>query len=192
MCPVVFQGHPSNFKVTWLKKLSFFTQIGRFRTVTQIWIHWWLLNYAPSLKQHRRGALLFFKVIRQISSSHRTKNRRFWRKLSVSRLQLKFEFTDGFEMVHKAWCSIEKVPYCFWGSSIKFQDQMGKKNHKFSPELNHFWTVTWHSIEEVPYCFLRSSIKFQGHGGWKIDDLNPIWIRLLGRSQLSNPTDLPC
>ena len=50
----------------------------------------------------------------------------------------------------------------------------------------------WSSIEEVPYCFSRSSVKFQGHTGWKIDDLNPIWIRLLGRSQLLNPSDLPC
>ena len=47
-------------------------------------------------------------------------------------------------------------------------------------------------IEAVPYCFSRSSIKFQGPTGWKIDDLNPIWGRLLGLSQLSNPSDLPC
>ena len=44
----------------------------------------------------------------------------------------------------------------------------------------------------MPYCFFWSSIKFQGHKGWKIDDLNPICVRLLGRSQLSNPSDLPC
>ena len=44
----------------------------------------------------------------------------------------------------------------------------------------------------MPYCFLGSSIKFQGHTGWKIDDINPIWLRLLSRSQLSNPSDLPC
>ena len=48
----------------------------------------------------------------------------------------------------------------------------------------------WSSIEEVPYCFWRSSVKFQGHTGWKIDDLDPIWVRLLGQSQLSNPSDL--
>ena len=48
------------------------------------------------------------------------------------------------------------------------------------------------SFEEVPYWLLRSSIKFQGHADWKIDDLNPIWVRLQGRSQLSNPSDLPC
>ena len=50
----------------------------------------------------------------------------------------------------------------------------------------------WCSIEEVSYYFSRSSIKFQGHTGWKINDLDQIWARLLGRSQLSNPSDLPC
>ena len=50
----------------------------------------------------------------------------------------------------------------------------------------------WCNIEEVPYYFSRSSIKFQGHRVWKICDLNPIWVRLLGRSQLSNLSDFPC
>ena len=44
----------------------------------------------------------------------------------------------------------------------------------------------------MPYCFLGSSIKFQGHTGRKIDKFNPIWVSLPGRSQLSNPSDLPC
>ena len=80
------------------------------------------------------------------------KNRQFGTKLGVSGLSLQFEFTDGFEMMYKAWCSIEDVPFCYPGSSIKFQ----------------------------------------GHTGWKIGNLNPIWVRLLGPSQLSNPSDLPC
>ena len=96
-CPIVFWGHPSNFKVTW------------------------------------------------------NKNCKFWPALSVSGLQLQFEFTDGFEMMHKAWCSIEEEAYYFFGSSIEFQ----------------------------------------GHTGWKIADFNPISVRLLGRSKLSNPSDLP-
>ena len=50
----------------------------------------------------------------------------------------------------------------------------------------------WSSIEEVPYCIARSSVKFHGHTGGKIYDLDQIWARLLGRSQLSNPSDLPC
>ena len=38
------------------------------------------------LQFFRRGALLFFKVIRQISRSHGSKNRRIWPKLGVSGL----------------------------------------------------------------------------------------------------------
>ena len=54
-------------------------------------------------------------------------------------------------MMHKAWCSIEKVSYCFSRSSIKFQGHTGSKNWRFESNLT-----------------------------------------LLGRSQLSNPSDLPC
>ena len=46
---------------------------------------------------------------------------------------------------------------------------------------------------EVPYCFSRSSIKFQGHTGQNITILTQIGrFRTIGRSQLSNPSDLPC
>ena len=62
------------------------TQLNRFRTLTPIWIHIWQWNHAHSWKQHRRGALLFFKVIRQISRSHGSKNRRIWPRLGVSGL----------------------------------------------------------------------------------------------------------
>ena len=147
-CPNVFQGHPSNFKVTRDKTSSILTQIGcfrtigrsqlsnpsdlpcwlcshhriimkfsgvitsdksdvhakgqgqrskvkvtevttplnRFRTVTPVWIHIWWWNDAYSLIMLRRGALLFFKVIRQISRSHGSKNRRIWPRLGVSGL----------------------------------------------------------------------------------------------------------
>ena len=76
---VKFQGHSA-------KKSSILTQIGRFRTVTQVWIYQWLWNDAQSLKQYRRGALLIFKVICQISRSHGTKNCRVWPELSISGL----------------------------------------------------------------------------------------------------------
>ena len=41
-----------------------------FQTVTPLWIHIWQWNDANSLIMLRRGALLFLKVIRQISRSH--------------------------------------------------------------------------------------------------------------------------
>ena len=85
-CPIVFEGCPLNFKVTRLKKSSILTKIGRFRTVTPVWIHSWLWNDAHSLKQHRRGSLLLFKVIRWISRSHGSKNRLIWPRLGVSGL----------------------------------------------------------------------------------------------------------
>ena len=50
----------------------------------------------------------------------------------------------------------------------------------------------WYSIQEVTYYFSGSSIKCQRYTGWKIADFTPIWVRLLGQSQLSNPSDLPC
>ena len=59
------QGHT-------VKQLSILTQIGRFRTVTPGRVLWWLWNDAQSLKQQRRGALMFPKVNCRISSSHQT------------------------------------------------------------------------------------------------------------------------
>ena len=75
------QGQRSKVKVTEVT-----TQLNRFRTVTPVWVHMWWWNDAYSLIMLRRGALLFFKVIRQISRSHGSKNRRIWPRLGVSGL----------------------------------------------------------------------------------------------------------
>ena len=75
------QDQRSKVKVT---KVT--TQLYRFRTVTPVWIHIWWWNDAYSLIMLRRGALLFFKVICQISKSHGSKNRRIWPRLGVSGL----------------------------------------------------------------------------------------------------------
>ena len=56
------------------------------------------------------------------------KNHQFWSQLSVSGLQLKFDFTDGFEMMHKAWWCLQEVPYCFSRSSIRFHDHTDWKS----------------------------------------------------------------
>ena len=75
------QGQRSKVKVTEVT-----TQLNRFRTVTPVWIHIWWWNDAYSLMLLRRGALLFFKVIREISRSYGSKNRRIWPRLGVSGL----------------------------------------------------------------------------------------------------------
>ena len=40
--------------------------------------------------------------------------------------------SNAFEMKHKDWRSIEKVPYCYQRSSIKFQGYAGKKKTMWS------------------------------------------------------------
>ena len=75
------QGQRSKVKVTEVK-----TQLNRFRTLTPVWIHIWWWNDAYGLMLLRRGPLLFFKVIRQISRSHGSKNCRIWPRLGVSGL----------------------------------------------------------------------------------------------------------
>ena len=129
MCPIVFQGHLSNFKVTGDKKKSILTQIGRFRTVTLVWIHWWLWNEAQtrSLKQHRRGALLFFKIIRQISGSHGTKN---------CRVDLNWAFLDCNSSLNSPmalkWCTkldvvLKRCPIVFQGHPSNVKVTQDKK-----------------------------------------------------------------
>ena len=102
------QGQRSKVKFTEVK-----TQLIRFRTVTPVWIHMWWWNDAHSLVLLRRCSLLFCKVIRQISRSHGSTNRRIWSRLGVSGLWPQFEFTNGYEVMHKACSSIEEVSYCF-------------------------------------------------------------------------------
>ena len=77
------QGQRSKVKVTEVN-----TQLNRFRTVTPVWIHiwWWNDAYTCSLMMLRRDALLFLKVIRQISRSHGSKKRQIWPRLGVSGL----------------------------------------------------------------------------------------------------------
>ena len=134
------QGQRSKVKVTEVT-----TQLYHFRTVTPVWIHIWWWNDAYSLIMLRRGALLFCMVIRQILRSHGSKNRQIWPRLGVSRLLLQFQFTNGYEMLHKAWSSIEEVPNCHLRSSVKFQGHVALKIFEIDPN----WVF--------PHCY--SSLK---------------------------------
>ena len=58
------QGQRSKVKVT-----EVMTPFRCFLTLTPVWIHVWWRNDAQSLMLLRRGALLLFKVVRQISRS---------------------------------------------------------------------------------------------------------------------------
>ena len=81
----------------------------------------------------RRGALLFFKVIHQISKSHGYKNHWIWPRLGVPGHKLQFELTNGYEMMGKGWSSTGEVPYCFSRSTVKLEGHTAKKIVDFDP-----------------------------------------------------------
>ena len=110
-------------------------------------------------------------------------------------------------MMHKAWSSIEEVPYCFSRSSVKFQGHAALKIVEFDPNwpfpdcnssLNSSMAMKCYTKLET--AKERCPIVFQGHpSNFKVtrDKTSPILtqigrFRTIGRSQLSNPSDLPC
>ena len=59
----------TKLEVACKSSLSAFALILAFQTITPLWIDRWLGSEAESLKQPSPGALLFFKIIREISKS---------------------------------------------------------------------------------------------------------------------------
>ena len=99
----------SKVKVTEVK-----THLFCFRTITQDWIHIWWWNVAQSLMLLRRGALLFFNVICQISRSHAYQ----WLRNDAQSLKW---HKRGALWFFKAICQISR--------------SHGAKNYRFSPKL---------------------------------------------------------
>ena len=110
-------------------------------------------------------------------------------------------------MMHKAWSSIEEVPYCFSRSYVKFQGHTALKIIEFDPNwafpdsnssLNS--PMAMKCCTKLETAKERCPIVFQGHpSNFKVtrDKTSPILtqigrFRIIGRSQLSNPSDLPC
>ena len=110
-------------------------------------------------------------------------------------------------MIHKAWSSIEEMPYCFWGSSVKFLGHTALKIIKFDPNwvfpdcnssLNS--PMAMECCTKLETAKERCPIVFQGHpSNFKVTryKTSPILTQIghfptVGRSQLSNPSDLPC
>ena len=110
-------------------------------------------------------------------------------------------------MMHRAWSSIVEVPYCFSRSYIKFQGHTAQKIVEFYPK----WAFpdcnsSFNSLMAMKCCTKLETAKergpflFQGHpSNFKVTryKTSPILtqigrFRTIGRSQLSNPSDLPC
>ena len=91
--------------------------------------------------------LLFFEVICQISSPHETKNCWFLPQNRRDRTVTQVWIHQWLLVMHKAWNSIEEVPYCFWRSSVKFQNRTGQKIFAFGSN----WAFPdWYSSLDSP------------------------------------------
>ena len=110
-------------------------------------------------------------------------------------------------MMHRAWSSTVEVSYCFSRSYVKLQGHPALKIVKFDP----IWAFPdCNSSLNLPMAMKcctkletakeRYSIVFLGHpSNFKVTryKTSPILtqigrFRTIGRSQLSNPSDLPC
>ena len=110
-------------------------------------------------------------------------------------------------MMHRAWSSIVEVPYCFSRSYVKLQGHTALKIVEFDPNwafpdcnssLNS--PMAMKCCTKLETAKERCPIVFQGHpSNFKVTryKTSPILtqigrFRTIGRSQLSNPSDLPC
>ena len=110
-------------------------------------------------------------------------------------------------MKHRAWSSIVEVPYCFSWSYVKLQGHTALKIVEFHPNwafpdcnssLNS--PMAMKCCTKLETAQERCPIVFQCHPSnckvtrYKIlSILTPIGrFQTIGRSQLSNPSDLPC
>ena len=110
-------------------------------------------------------------------------------------------------MMHRPWSSIVEVPHCFSRSNVKFQGHTALKIIKFyrnwafldsNASLNSLMVMK--CCTKLETAKERCPIVFQSHpSNFKVtrDKTSPlltrIWrFRTIGRSQLSNPSDLPC
>ena len=102
---IKFQGHKG-------KKSPISTRIERFRSVNSVWIHQWIWSDTQSLMQYRRGALLFFEVIHQISRSHGLKNRWFGSNLSQITRPVAAIKSLRFALLFMIWTKIKLMFRC--------------------------------------------------------------------------------
>ena len=110
-------------------------------------------------------------------------------------------------MMHRAWSSIVEVPYCFSMSYVKFQGHTALKIVEFDPNWAFLDSNSSLNSPMAMKCCTkletakeRCPIVFQGHpSNFKVtrDKTSPILTQIgrfqtIGRSQLSNPSGLPC
>ena len=160
---IKFQGHRA-------KKILILTPIWDFSDCYASLNSQMAMKWCSNLEVAEKRCPIFFQGHPWNFNVTRDKYHWFWAELSISGLSLQFEFTDGFEMVYKAWSSIEEVPYCLSRSSIKFQGHTGQKIANFDPSwayldcncsLNLPMDFKWYIMLNVVQK--RCPIVFWGH-----------------------------
>ena len=143
---VKLQGHTA-------LKIFEFDPNWAFRTVTQVWNHWWLRNDVQSLKWHRRGALFFSRSSVKLQGHTALKIVDFDPNWAFPDCNSSLNSPMAMKCCTKLETGKEKCPIVFQGHPSNFK----VTRYKTSPILTQI-------------------------GGF----------RTIGRSQLSNPSDLPC
>ena len=138
-CPIVFQVHPSNCKVTRDKTSPILTQIGHFRTIGRS-----QLSNPSDLPcspcSHHRIIMKFSSVITNDKSDVHAKGQGQRSKVKVTEVTTQLNRFRTVTPVwidnemHIAWWCLGEVPYCFWRSSVKFQGHTALKSIEFDPD----------------------------------------------------------
>ena len=140
---------------------------------------WW-----TKLEATKKRFPIICKVIHQISRSHGIKK--------IADFDPNWAFPDcnsslnslmALKWYIKLNVALKRCPIIFQGHPSNFKVTRDKKSSILT-RVERFRTVT--------QVLIHPGVWEDAQSLMKINDLNPIWVRLLGRSQLSNPSDLPC
>ena len=124
-CPFVFQGHPSNFKVTQDRESPILTRFEHFRIVILVLIHRWLWNDAPNLT--------YIKEVPHCFQGHPTNFEVKWNN-KIADFDPNWEFPDcnsrlNSPMALKRCTKLDVVqkrcPIVLSKASVKFQGHTG-------------------------------------------------------------------
>ena len=168
---VKVKGHRSRSQ----RSKQFLAKLGCFRTVTRLRIHQWQWNDAQSLKWYRRCALLFFKVISQISRSHGKK---------IADFDPNWVFPDcswslNSPMIMK-WCTRLEVvqkrcPIFFQGHLWNFKITRDKKL-KYEMMHKAWSSIVTDLLSHTPLCIsMISGVFVQGMWNAQVKGPQPLW-----------------
>ena len=153
-CPIVFQGHPSNFKVTRYKTSPILTQIGGFRTIGQS-----QLSNPSDLPCSRSYVKLQGRTAQKIID--------FDPNWAFPDCNSRLNSPMAMKCCTKLETAKERCPIVFQGHPSNFKVTRDKTSPILT-QIRHFRTIGRLQLSnpsDLPCS--RSSVKFQGHTAQK-------------------------